>query len=222
MTNPLLRGLVDLLRPSVQRPCVLTASRRTVIMPADLPTLQRSPMPRQRLSSTALMEHWAGIARSLCPDARELDHAAPLLNLGCHMVAELRGSEDFWRSGDLRQPRLDGRVHQAGIDLAVEALDDLGWRTPWHADPSPYARLVAWHGVADGRDIRQLIEPSLARHGQRTQRARSDVGKRGGQNVETDLHLSTEQINDHRRRAAIGHVNQIDAGHHLEQLARHM
>src|SRR5262245_7574932 len=41
--------IVDLLRPSVR---VLTASRRTVIMPADLPTLQRSPMPRQRLSST--------------------------------------------------------------------------------------------------------------------------------------------------------------------------
>jgi len=38
--------IVDLLRPSVR---VLTASRRTVIMPADLPTLQRSPMPRQRL-----------------------------------------------------------------------------------------------------------------------------------------------------------------------------
>src|SRR5215813_6566015 len=56
MTNPLLRGLVDLLRPSVQRPCVLTASRRTVIMPADLPTLQRSPMPRQRLSSTGVTE----------------------------------------------------------------------------------------------------------------------------------------------------------------------
>ena len=64
MTNPLLRGLVDLLRPSVQRPCVLTASRRTVIMPADLPTLQRSPMPRQRLSSTGVTEYPARIVRS--------------------------------------------------------------------------------------------------------------------------------------------------------------
>src|SRR5262245_31345566 len=100
------------------------------------------------------MEYWTGIARSLRPDAGELDYSAPLLNLGCHMVAELRGSEDFLRSGDFRRPRLDGRVHQPGIDLAVEALDDFGWRTPWHADPSPYARLVAWHGVADGRDIR--------------------------------------------------------------------
>src|SRR5215813_9994596 len=67
MTNPLLRGLVDLLRPSVQRACVLTASRRTVIMPADLPTLQRSLMPRQRLSSTEVMEYLA--------DARA-DHSA--------------------------------------------------------------------------------------------------------------------------------------------------
>src|SRR5262245_27294052 len=100
------------------------------------------------------MEDWPGwLARSLRPDARELDHPAPLLNLGRHMVAELCGSEDFWCSGDFRQPRLDGRVHQPGIDLAVEPHDDLGWRTPWHADPDPYARLVAWHGIADRWDI---------------------------------------------------------------------
>src|SRR6516165_8912663 len=30
-------------------------------MPADLPTLQRSPMPRQRLSSTEFMEYLAGM-----------------------------------------------------------------------------------------------------------------------------------------------------------------
>ena len=89
----------------------------------------------------APMEYLVGIARSLRPETGELDHPAPLLNLGCHMVAELRGSEDFWRSGDFRQPRLDGRVHQPGIDLAIKLLDDLGWRTPWRADPYPYARL---------------------------------------------------------------------------------
>ena len=39
---------------------------------------------------------------------------------------------------------------------------------------------------------------------------------------EHDLHLSAEQIGKRRRRAAIGHVNHVDAGHHLEQLAGHM
>jgi len=70
--------IVDLLRPSVR---VLTASRRTVIMPADLPSLQRSPMPRQRLSSTDVTEYLAGWRRSLRLDVGCSDHLAPLLGL---------------------------------------------------------------------------------------------------------------------------------------------
>src|SRR5262245_47960705 len=99
------------------------------------------------------MELFGQDCRSLRPDAGELDHLAPLLNLSCHIGAELRGSEDCWCSGDFRQPRLDGRVDQPGIDLVVEPLDDLAWRTPWHADPGPYACLVAWHGIIDRGDI---------------------------------------------------------------------
>src|SRR5262249_43076886 len=109
---------------------------------------------RPAVRGTRFMEYLVGIARSLRPETGELDHPAPFLNLGCHMVAELRGSEDFWRSSDFPHPRLDGRVHQPGIDLAIKPLDDLGWRTPWRADPYPYARLVSWHGIADRRDIR--------------------------------------------------------------------
>ena len=37
-----------------------------------------------------------------------------------------------------------------------------------------------------------------------------------------DLHLSAEQIGQRGRRTAIGHVNHVDAGHHLEQLAGDM
>ena len=33
------------------------------------------------------------------------------------------------------------------------------------------------------------------------------------------LHLSGEQIGERGGRATIGHVNQVDAGHHLEQFA---
>jgi hypothetical protein len=45
------------------------------------------------------MEYWAPDCQSLRPEACELDHPAPFLNLGCHMGPELRGSEDFWCSG---------------------------------------------------------------------------------------------------------------------------
>ena len=37
-----------------------------------------------------------------------------------------------------------------------------------------------------------------------------------------DLHLSAEQIGQRRRVATIGHMNHVDAGHHLEQLVCHM
>ena len=37
-----------------------------------------------------------------------------------------------------------------------------------------------------------------------------------------DLHLSAEQIGERRASAAIRHVNHVDAGHHLEQLAGNM
>ena len=39
---------------------------------------------------------------------------------------------------------------------------------------------------------------------------------------EHDLHLSAEQVGQRGRRAAIGHMHHVDAGHHLEQLAGHM
>ena len=44
----------------------------------------------------------------------------------------------------------------------------------------------------------------------------------GGVVGEHDLHLSAEQIGQRGRRAAIGHVHHVDAGHHLEQLAGHV
>ena len=37
-----------------------------------------------------------------------------------------------------------------------------------------------------------------------------------------DLHLPAEQIGQRGRRAAIGHMHHVDAGHHLEQLAGDM
>ena len=39
---------------------------------------------------------------------------------------------------------------------------------------------------------------------------------------EHDLHLSANQVGQCGRTAAIGHVNHVDAGHHLEQLAGHV
>ena len=43
-----------------------------------------------------------------------------------------------------------------------------------------------------------------------------------GMAAEHDLHLSAEQIGERGRRAAIRHVDHVDAGHHLEQFAGDM
>ena len=88
--------------------------------------------------------------------------------------------------------------------------------------PNQHARLVARHEFAHGRDVRQRLRARRGGHRQRAQLAGPDVLDRRGQAVEHDLHLPAEQIGQRRRRAAIGHVNHVDAGHHLEQLAGDM
>src|SRR5262249_36173338 len=55
-------------------------------------------------------------------------------------------------------------------------------------------------------------------------------GRRPGLNIldgprqvaENDLHLTADEISECRSAATIGHVNDIDARHHLEQLAGNM
>src|SRR5262247_2433629 len=72
-------------------------------------------------------------------DAGRLDHLGPLLGLRRHIGAELRGGEDHRRGGRIGEPRLDDRICEPVIDLAVEPLDDLVWRTPRDADTLPRA-----------------------------------------------------------------------------------
>jgi len=46
------------------------------------------------------------------------------------------------------------------------------------------------------------------------------VRQRRHHHIKPDLHLSGDQIGHHGRAAAIGDVDHVDPGHHLEQLAR--
>src|SRR5262249_58653911 len=94
-----------------------------------------------------------GLPQSLRLDVGRPDHLAPLLGLRRHIGAELRGGEDHRSGGRIGEPRLDDRVCEPVINLAVEALDDLVWRTPRNADTLPRARFEARHEVAYGRDI---------------------------------------------------------------------
>src|SRR5947199_4311011 len=157
MTNPLLRGLVDLLRPFGARPCVLTASSRTVIMPADLPTLQRSPMPRQRLSSTDVTEHWIGLPHQSALMLEGPDHLAPLFGFLGDEPAKVCGRDDKRLASKVGKPCLHLGIGEARVDLLVELLDDARRRVLGYADAIPVARLIARHELTHGRDVWQRV-----------------------------------------------------------------
>src|SRR5215831_11841507 len=126
-------------------------------MPAELPTLQRSSMPRQRLSSTGVTEYWIGTAASVRLDARELDHLGPLFGFVGDELAELGRRACKHCAAHVRKPRLQLRVGEAGIDLLVELVDHLNRRIPRHTDAVPDARLVARQELTHGRDARQQL-----------------------------------------------------------------
>jgi hypothetical protein len=62
----------------------------------------------------------------------------------------------------------------------------------------------------------------LAGYCQGAQPAGRDVSDRLDQRVEYDLHLPAEQIGNRGSSAAIGHMDNVDAGHHLEQFTGDM
>jgi hypothetical protein len=87
-------------------------------------------------------------------------------------------------------------------------------REPGHRLESLVARLV------DGRHVRQLGAASQRGHAERAQLARLDVWYRRRQVAAEHLHLPGNHRLHRWRRALVGHVQQVDAGHHLEVLTR--
>src|SRR5262245_14486767 len=127
-------------------------------MPADLPTLQGSPMPRQRLSPTGFMEY--SVARrspGLC--AGELDYFAPLLGIVSDELAEVRDRAGKYHAPKVGKPRLQLGISEPRIDLAIELINDLGRRvlgalrpTHWLASkPGTKSPMVGISGSASER-----------------------------------------------------------------------
>ena len=66
-------------------------------------------------------------------------------------------------------------IGEAGIDLPVEFLDDLGGRVSRRADASPGARLVTRHELAHRWNVRQHFRTRCRGYCQRAQLAVFDV-----------------------------------------------
>src|SRR6516225_6529895 len=123
--------------------CTALRPRRTVIMPADLPTLQRSPMPRQRLSSTGFMEYWRSGISLIDFDIGRPDHIAPLLGLGGHESSEIGGRARKRRRTQIGEPRFYVGFGKSNVYLLVQLVDDFGGCVPWCGNPEPITSLEA-------------------------------------------------------------------------------
>ena len=71
-------------------------------------------------------------------------------------------------------------------------------------------------------DVRRGFSARHGCHRERAQPTSPDVFDRRRRRGERHLHLSVEQVIQCRGDAAIGHVNQVDAGRDFEQLADQM
>jgi hypothetical protein len=92
---------------------------------------------------------------------------------------------------------------------------DQGW---WFV-PNPLNKFT----VSPRNDLKYNPDGSLTLSGdrQRPKCAGPDVRNRRGRGGEEELHLPA-QLGERRWRAAIGYVHEVNAGHHLEQLAYYM
>src|SRR5215813_3276455 len=88
-----------------------------------------------------------------CPD-----HLAPLLGFVGDQLAKVGGREgEQGATETFGEPRLELRIGETSVDLAVELGDDFGRRVPGRTNAIPCARLVALHELAHGREVRQRL-----------------------------------------------------------------
>ena len=118
--------------------------------------------------------------------------------------------------------RLEFWIGEACIDCFVELVDDLDRHALRPGDAFKRRRLIARQEIADRRQVRQRRRTGRRSHRQCANLPGLDERQRRRGQVEHDLNLSAHEIDQRRCVAAVRHVHQIDAGHHLEQLAGHM
>src|SRR5262249_5127797 len=115
------------------------------------------------------------LAWSLRLDVGGSDHLGPLLGFAGDEHAEIawRATED--NAAEVRELSPQLGIGEAGIDLLVEHVDDVGRCVCRCAETEPCARLVARHEVAHYRNFRQYVSARCGGHRQRAELAGSDV-----------------------------------------------
>src|SRR6516225_12333894 len=89
------------------------------------------------LASTSVTEYWAAAGGSLRLDVCRPDHLAPKLGFRGDELSELDRAHRHRHMAYLSHPRLDLGFDEAGVDLTIERLDDLGRRTTRRDNTNP-------------------------------------------------------------------------------------
>ena len=84
-------------------------------------------------------------------------------------------------------------------------------------DAAPAAGFKTRDGIANRRHVRQLRHARRGGDAERAQLAGLDMADARRDAADAGHELAAEQVGHHLVLAHIGHVNDVDAGHHLEQ-----
>src|SRR5262249_19500506 len=106
---------------------------------------------------------------------REFDYLTPFRGLVRDELSEMGGRTGYYGAPQVREPCLYFGIGQSRIDLLVELLDNFVWCISGRGDPVPGACLITRQEIAQGRQLRQHLRARRAGHGQRAQRAGSNV-----------------------------------------------
>src|SRR5262249_48628915 len=152
-------------------------------------TLQRSPMPRQRLSSAGVTENpledallWLDVGRS--------DDLAPFLGFLGEELAEIRGRHRQRHSAEVGQPGLYPWFRKGRVDFSVEPIDDFRRTVLGAAEADHKGRFVARQKFADGWEVWQRFGTHGRGHRQPTQLAGPDVPDHRWRGGKYCLHLT--------------------------------
>src|SRR5689334_10193047 len=129
-------------------------------------------------------------------DVGAADHLAPFFCFFDDDLAPLCRRERQRLAAEIGKLGFDAGVIEPDIHFSVELRDDVGGRAFRCAQSVAQTRLVAWHGLADRRNVRKCRRPLRGGHRERPHLAGSDQLRRTGERNEIDLHPAADQVRD--------------------------